>query len=191
MNVQFGNSFIKSLKRLDWEASFVYKAYDTIVKQLPEFFKNIWRFRRELWSHRWWDHGFTLMMLRKSIQIQANGMETKGYEVKESSDKKILKMKRLCQIIDNIVDSNYIMMAEEVHGQINYKPLRFVETGNEDFYMLADDDTEEEKDHQRKVYKEAHRLEQKEWKEFCEIIHGKKYKDYKDWDGSDLRTWWD
>ena len=164
MEVKAKNSFFQSLKRLTWESSLIYRTYNTIVKQLPEFFKNVWRFRRELWSHRWWDHSFTLMILRKSVEIQANGMETKGYEVKESSDKKIVKMRRLCQIIDNIVDSNYIMMAEEIHGQINYKPLRFIETGNEDFYMLADDDTPEEKDHQRKVYKEAHRLEQKEWK---------------------------
>ena len=191
MEVKAKNSFFQSLKRLTWESSLIYRAYDTTVKQLPEFFKNVWRFRRELWSHRWWDHSFTLMMLKKSIQIQADGMEAKGYEVKESSDKKVAKMRRLCQIIDNIVDSNYIMMAEEIHGQINYKPLKFIETGNEDFYMLADDDTPEEKDHQRKVYKEAHRIEQKEWKELCEIIHGKKYKEYKDWDGSDLRTWWD
>jgi hypothetical protein len=149
MEVKAKNSFFQSLKRLMWESSLIYRTYNTIVKQLPEFFKNVWRFRRELWSHRWWDHSFTLMMLRKSIQIQADGMEAKGYEVKESSDKKIVKMRRLCQIIDNIVDSNYIMMAEEIHGQINYKPLRFIQTENEDFYMLADDDTLEEKDHQR------------------------------------------
>jgi hypothetical protein len=41
------------------------------------------------------------------------------------------------------------------------------------------------------IFDKAHRLEEKEWKELWEIIEGKKYKEYKDWDGSDLRTWWD
>lgn len=191
MEIKASNSFFKSLKRLSWQSGPIYRTYDAIVNELPEFFKNVWRFRRELWSHRWWDHSFTLMMLRKSVEIQADGMEAKGCEVRESSDKKVAKMRRLCQIIDNILNDKYISMAEQIHGQINYKPLRFIQTENEDFYMLADDDTEEEKDHQRKVYKEAHALEQKEWEELCEIIKGKKYKEYKDWDGSDLRSWWD
>jgi hypothetical protein len=191
MEIKASNSFFKSLNRLSWQTGPIYRTYDTIVNELPEFFKNVWRFRRELWSHRWWDHSFTLQMIKRSVEIQANGMEAKGCEVRESSDKKIIKMRRLCQIIDNILDDKYIPMAEQIHGQINYKPLRFIQAENEDFYMLADDDTEEEKDHQRKVYKEAHALEQKEWEEFCEIIKGKKYKEYKDWDGSDLRSWWD
>ena len=31
----------------------------------------------------------------------------------------------------------------------------------------------------------------KEWKELWQIIEGKKYKEYKDYDGSDMRCWWD
>jgi hypothetical protein len=41
------------------------------------------------------------------------------------------------------------------------------------------------------IFKKAHELENKEWKELWQIIEGKKYKEYKDYDGSDMRGWWD
>ena len=58
-------------------------------------------------------------------------------------------------------------------------------------YALVDEDNEEQKQHNRKVFKRAHEIEEKEWKEIWDTLKGKKYKEYKDYDGSDLRSWWD
>jgi hypothetical protein len=54
-----------------------------------------------------------------------------------------------------------------------------------------DEDTEEQRKHDKMIFDKAHRLELSEWKELWEIIEGKKYKEYKDWDGSGLESWWD
>jgi hypothetical protein len=51
--------------------------------------------------------------------------------------------------------------------------------------------TPEEITHNRRVLKRSQELQQKEWNELWRIIKGTKYKTYEDWDGSDIRGWWD
>ena len=55
----------------------------------------------------------------------------------------------------------------------------------------AREDTPEELAHNRKVIKLSQELQRKEWSELWRIIKGTKYKTYEDWDGSDIRGWWD
>ena len=40
-----------------------YKIWEFFRRGLPTFFKNIWKFRKELYSHDWWDYTFTLEIL--------------------------------------------------------------------------------------------------------------------------------
>lgn len=190
MKIHAKDSFFKSLKRLSWEQSLIYKAYYPLRYGLPGFIKNVWRFRRELRSHRWWDYRFTLEILKKSLEIQEEGMRLKGIEVSESLDKKLNKMQRAIELLQNKIEDNYIEIVEAEFGKLSLRDWKFEETedGN---YLLVDEDTEEEKKHNRMIFKKAHELEAKQWKELWQIIEGKKYKEYKDYDGSDMRCWWD
>lgn len=190
MNIQAKDSFFNSLKTLSWHQSPIYRAYSLFKYDLPGFVKNVWRFRRELWSHRWWDYRFTIEILKRSLEIQEQGMRLKGIEVSESLDKKINKMQRAIKLLQNRIDDNYIERTEKDFGELVMRDWKFEET-NEGNYLLVDEDTEDEKKHNRMIFKKAHELEAKEWKELWQIIEGKKYKEYKDYDGSDLRGWWD
>lgn len=190
MDVQFGDSFIKSLKKLAWHQHPIYKAYSLFRYDIPSFFKNIWRFRRELWKHRWWDYHFTLRILKRSIEIQEAGMRTRGYEERISLDKKLIKMKRVIELLQNKINDNFIERAEQDLGSLFLSDFKFEETENGN-YALVDEDSEEQKNHNRLVFKTAHDLEQKEWDEIWDTLKGNKYKEYKDYDGSDLRCWWD
>ena len=131
-----------------------------------------------------------------------------GLEVRESRDKKIAKMQRAIQILKNIEEDNYIQMAEAELGEIIHHDWEFEETEetvdnplgekNEKTYRLVDKDTDEEKEHNRKVFDRTHELEEQEWAELCQIIKGQdtelfdKDKDfYKQFDGTGLRSWWD
>ena len=190
MNLQFQDSFFKSLKRLSWHESKPYKFYKLFSNDIPLFLKNIWAFRRELWSHRWWDYRFTLELFQRSLKIQEEGISTKGIEIDSSRQKKEIKMRRAIELLQNKLDSNYIDRTEEKYGKLSDKEWKFEKTESNN-YILVDEDSEEEKAHNRMIFDKAHRLEEKEWKELWEIIEGKKYKEYKGWDGSDLRTWWD
>jgi len=116
-------------------------------------------------------------------------MRLQGIEADHSLDKKLVKIKRAIELLNNKLEDNYIKRIEAEFGQLN-TVLNFEET-EDGSYILVDNETEEEREHSKMIFDKAHRLEEKEWKELWEIIHGKKYKHYKDWDGSDLRGWWD
>ena len=190
MKMQFEDSFFKSLKRLSWLESKPYKFHERFSHDIPLFLKNIWAFRRELWSHRWWDYHFTLQIFQRSLKIQEEGTRTKGIEIDSSRQKKEYKMRKAIELIQNKLDGNYIERIEKQYGALSIKEWKFEETDNNS-YILVDEDSIEEMEHNRMIFDKAHRLEEKEWKELWEIIQGKKYKEYKNYDGSDLRAWWD
>lgn len=207
MDIKFADSFGDSIKTLIRHQTWWYKTYETIRYKIPYFFKNIYKFRHVLWEHRWWDYRFTLTTLRTSLEIMEKGMHG-GLEVRESRDKKIAKMQRAIQILKNIEDDNYIQIAEAELGEIIHHDWEFEETEetidnplgekHEKTYRLVDKDTDEEKEHNRKVFDRTHELEEQEWNELCQIIKGQditsfdKDKDfYKQFDGTGLRSWWD
>jgi len=216
MDIKFADSFGDSIKTLIRHQTWWYKTYETIRYKIPVFFKNIYRFRNVLWNHRWWDYRFTLETLQTSLEIMEKGMHD-GMEVWESRGKKVAKIQRAIQILKNINEDNYIEMAEAELGEIIHHPWEFEETGdttdnplgekNEKLYKLVDYDTDEEREHNRKVYDRTHELEEQEWNELFEILKGQNYKEYYDtlseeekknpnnhsewFDGSGLRGWWD
>ncbi len=150
-----------------------------------KFTYNVFKFRRELAEHNWWDYHYTLMMLKRSLIIMREGLETKGNEIYEHRKPKIEKISRVIQIIENFESSNHITMAESELGDL--KSSNFLE------------ETEEESQHNSVVFKRSRELEIAEWDELWDIIKGKSMDDflsgkltYEEWfDGSDMRGWWD
>ena len=192
MDDQFTDSFTKSLKRLAWHESKVYRFYSLFRYDIPHFFTNIWKFRKQLWSHHWWDYRFTLNMLERSLTIMESGMSTKGMEVSETREPKVKAMRRALELLQNNKEDNYVAKAEIELGELVMHDWEFeeVDGGN---YRLLDKDTPEEKEHNRKVFQRAKEIEDAEWKELWEIFKGTRYsKKYgKKYDGTDMRSWWD
>jgi hypothetical protein len=178
MDVQFGDSFTKSLKRLMWHESKVYRVYALFRYDIAHFLKNIWRFRKELWSHAWWDYRFTLNMLERSLTIMEKGMSEKGMEVSETREPKVMKMRRALELLKNSREDNFIDRAEQELGELILSEWQFelLENGN---HKLIEDESEQDKEHNHKVYQRARQIEEKEWKELWKIVNG------------DLRGWWD
>jgi len=172
----------------------IYRIKEVLTRGIPTFFKNIWKFRKELYSHDWWDYTFTLEMLYRSLVIMEEGMSKKGMEVAETRDVKVKQIRRAIELLKHKLDSDYIERVEAELGPVNYtnfldeKNWKKLEGGN---YELIDNDTPEEKKHGRKVFKQAHKLEEKEWKELWTIIKGNKFTTWEKFDGTDLRNWWD
>jgi hypothetical protein len=119
-------------------------------------------------------------------------MSTKGWEVRETRDPKVKAMARALELLKHKLDDNYIQRAEDELGELSHRPLRFEPVeGKEGLYSLEDDDTPAEKRHAKKVFKRARVIEEMEWKELWEIFKGTKFKDWENYDGSDMRGWWD
>jgi len=193
MKIEAGDSFFESIERLVWYDTKLWKAWEFIRRGLPNFFKNIWRFRKELYNHQWWDYHFTLEMLYRSLSIMEKGMSEKGIEVAETRNVKLIKMRRALELIKHKLDDDYVKRAEEQVGSMSYNPIRFEPVeGKEGLFSLVDDDTPAEKKQNLKVFKRARDIEKKEWNELWDIFKGTKLsKNWEDYDGSDMRGWWD
>ena len=192
MKVEFKDTFFESVEKLVWYDTNLWKVWSAIRYDIPLFFKNVWRFRKELYNHQWWDYRYTLEMLYRSLSIMVVKLEKDGIEEDISRGKKVQKIKRALELLKHKLDDDYVKRAEDELGELSYKPIRFEPVeGKEGLYSLEDDDTPAEKRHAKKVYKRARVIEDKEWKELWDIFKGKKFTTWEKFDGSDLRGWWD
>jgi len=162
-----------------------------LFRDLPNFFKNIWKFRKALWTHQWWDYSGTLDFLQIAVGDIANGIEKKGIEVEDSRMKKVAKMRRVVEIIKNIREDRYFDIVEKELGRGLYN-------NHFDFEPFVDKSSEEEKKFNREFFERVAILEEMEWRELLEILKGQdlkrfdKEKDFdEEFDGSGLRSWWD
>ena len=192
MKVEFKDTFFESVEKLVWYDTKLWKIWAAIRYDIPLFFKNVWRFRKELYNHQWWDYRYTLEMLYRSLSIMVAKLETDGIEEDGSRGKKVQKIKRALELLKHKLDDDYVERAEGELGELSYKPIRFEPVeGKEGLYSLEDDDTPAEKRHAKKVYKRARVIEEMEWSELWDILKGKKFTTWEKYDGSDLRGWWD
>jgi hypothetical protein len=191
MKVEASESFFESLERLAWYDTKLWKVWDFIKRTIPRFFKNIWRFRNELAQHEWWDYRYTLEMLYRSLVIMESKMHD-GMEIRETRDKKVEKMQRAIQLLKHKLDDDYTERIEAELGKLILHDWEFEELENGN-HRVIDNDTPAERKHNRMIFKEAHKLEDKEWIELWNILKGTKYS--KTWgdtfDGTDMRGWWD
>jgi hypothetical protein len=214
MKIQFTEKSFKQIFQTNlkdmWERTWVYKFYYFFRYLLPRFFKNVWLFRTVLWRFRWWDSHYTLNMLKRSLELMRDGLDRYGNEVDYSRNKKIAKINRAIELITNKLDDTYIERAELELGDLTDRMFEFEPTGS-DLYVLVDNRTDEEKEHDNKVFDLTREMEEREWRELWDIFKGQPVEEYKailessfdvdrnknedlynNWyDGSDMRGWWD
>lgn len=211
MKINITNTFTKSLNKFIMMETWWYKTYSFFRWDLWKFLSNVWKFRKELYEHSWWDYHFTLHMLRRSVSIMEKGMH-RGLEVRVSRDKKIQKMQRLLELLDNKIEDKYIEIAEtELGYELVTYPLEFEDIGN-GLSRLLDTESDEEKAANRLIFDKSKEIEEREWNEIWEILKGQPISEYidivkekklnntynnqtdyyNDWfDGTGLRGWWD
>jgi hypothetical protein len=192
MKVEFKESFFESVEKLVWYDTNLWKVWSAIRYDIPLFFKNVWRFRKELYNHQWWDYRFTLEMMYRSLSIMVVRLEKDGIEEDVSRGKKVAKIKRALELLKHKLDDDYVERAESELGPLSTNSFDFEPVdGKEGLYKLVDKDTPAEKKHASKVFKRARVIEDKEWKELWDIFKGRKFTTWEKYDGSDLRGWWD
>lgn len=169
---------------------------DKIQSQI-NFIKNIWLFRKALTDFYWWDYGGLIQFMNTGINEIACGIENKGNETHATKSKKIIKMRRACEILQNQMDDNYTKMAENIVGKLYDYELKFIRLeDNPELFSVEDGLTEEQRNHNLNVFFKSRELEVKEWEEFCDIIKGQddftEEDNYEEkFDGSGLKNWWD
>jgi hypothetical protein len=168
---------------------------------LNNFYRNIWNFRKSLWSFRWWDYSYTLYILQDSLKEMSKGLEHKGTEVKETRMKKVQKINRVIELIENIKQTNFIEQAEKELGELYDLEVTFDEIPDRpDLKRLVTEGDEEQLKHNNSVYKRAQEIEEQQFNEVFDILKGQDINEYRkmknpSWnkwfDGSGINHWWD
>jgi hypothetical protein len=198
MEVKFADSFWKSLDKMNKRERWYWKTWDFFRYDLPKGIKNIIFFWKVIWNYRPWDSTYSLRILSRSLETLKDSIN-RGYEIDETRLKKVAKIERAIEILENITEDLYIDIAE---SHLGYE----VDTT----FTFRDDEPEEVKNANRKIYDLSREIEDKEWKELWTIFQGQEHTHYvmlldrmteeekkkgdawnKWFDGSDMRGWWD
>jgi hypothetical protein len=166
-----------------------------LFRDFPNFLKNIWKFRKALWNHHWWDYSGTLDFIKIGVNDIATNIKIKGIEIEESRMKKVAKMKRVVEILSNIREEKYFDIVENEMGRglydncFNFKPY----DDEPDLYEIINGSTEEEKNFNDRFFSRVAELENDEWNELWNILKGPDYSNTnnREYDGSGLNSWWD
>ena len=211
MKIGFADTFTKSIEKMIRQQTWWYKTYEFFRYDISRFIRNVWRFRKGLSRHYWWDHHGMLMFMEAALTDMSDRLENDGSEIDSPRLKKVEKMRRAIQLIKNYNKDLYIEMAEKELGKLNLYDWEFETVPDSpDLKRLVDKESEEEKEHNRKVFVRAREIGESEWNELWQIFKGQDNKEYqklketlteeqkreedqyyKWFDGSDLRGWWD
>jgi len=175
---------------------------------IPNFFKNLWMFRKVLYNYRWYaGHSAILPFLETALTDMSNKMYVYGHEEEVSRLKKIAKMRRAVEITQRFNQYNFIDLAELELGSLHEFDYSFKSSKDHPgCFEFVDNMGEVESAHNSKVYARSQEIEAEMWIELWEIIKGQDVSEYKkildskkkdpnSWnkwfDGSGLRGWWD
>ncbi len=67
----------------------IYYKLESTIKDTLNFFKNVWRFRKPLTNHHWWDNQSFLEFLQVSLTHMADNIEKYGTEIDVQDLKKL------------------------------------------------------------------------------------------------------
>jgi hypothetical protein len=137
--------------------------------------------------------------METSYTNMVDNIEKRGNEIDKTRLKKVQAMRRAIEILKNCREDNYLAMAEKELGDLIFNDWEFEDLPDKPgFSKLVDNDTDEERVHNRKIFDRSNEIQEKEWSELFVILKGQDYTKFDkeiDWDeqfdGSGLRGWWD
>lgn len=170
-----------------------------IKYDIPNFFKNIWLFRKELKNYNWFDYSGSIGLFRRALEIQANLIDEKGNEVDSYRHRKVKKMKEAVEILRNFEEDNWFELSQK---ELNLKIIHYaiLPPRKEGKYTIFDhsDLTEKERENNIKIYKHARVIANRELLNLFKILREQKHKPYSPgdeyieyFDGSGIEGWWD
>ena len=153
-----------------------------------------------MWNHHWWDYSGTLDFIEIGVNDIADNIKIKGIEVEHNRLKKVVKMRRVVEIIKHIREDRYFDIVENEMGRGSDSPnFEFVPCDDKPgFFEMVDLGTEEEQEFKDRYFERIRELEESEWNELWDILKGQDYETFdkekkfdEQFDGSGLRGWWD
>ena len=202
MKIERKNTPLDKIKRVMYIGE---RYWDTVRYDIPRFLKNLWMFRKDIYNYRWYSGKHAVLpFMKTALMDMAAKIDERGMEVEPSKSKKIMKMWRAAKLMEHFIEENFIELAEQELGKMTLHDLEFEDAPDHPgYYQLVDNETPEEKVHNRNVFARAHEIEESMWAELWDILKGQDSteikslletdeKSFDKWfDGSGLRGWWD
>ena len=202
MKIDRKNTPLDKIKRVMYVGE---RYWDTVRYDIPRFFKNLWMFRKDIFNYNWYSGQHAVLpFMKTALMDMAAKIDERGNEVELSKSKKVMKMWRATKLIEHFIEDDFVELAEQELGEMMLHDFEFEEApDNPGYYQLVDNETPEEKEHNRNVFARAHEIEESMWAELWDIIKGQNSAEiksllttneklYNNWfNGSGLRGWWD
>ena len=200
METNFAPTFFDSVKRMVNRQRWYWKTWDFLRYDMPRFFRNLWMFRKDLYNYRWYSgQNAVLPFMKTALTDMADKIDKRGWEVEHSKSKKLDKMVRAAYLMERFIEDDFLELAEKELGEVICHGFNFEPVPDKPGYSrMIDKETDEEKEHNSKVFDRAREIEEQMWTELWTIIQGQDYTKFdkdtdwdKQFDGSGLRGWWD
>jgi len=200
MKVKFAETFFDSVERMINRQKWYWKTWDFLRYDMPRFFRNLWMFRKDLYNYRWYSgQNAVLPFMKTALTDMADKIDKRGWEVEHSKSKKLDKMVRAAYLMERFIEDDFLELAEKELGDVICHGFNFEPVPDKPGYSrMIDKETDEEKEHNSKVFDRAREIEEQMWTELWIIIQGQDYTKFdkdtdwdKQFDGSGLRGWWD
>ena len=189
----------------------LWRAWDFVRYDIPNFLRNTWVFRAELTRTFDWDAMTSLRLMKAHLGRVADYLEKNGLLVEDSRFKKVEKIRRAIALMDLHLEERFIDWAEEdLEEKLVDRGIYFEKQEDGDYSVMKDRLTDSERDHNGRIYARAQEIATETWMELFEIIRGQDLRaytvlvdlyrdDYRmqsnlwgDWfNGSGLKHWWD
>jgi hypothetical protein len=189
----------------------LWRAWNRVRYDLPNFLRNVWIYRAELTHTYDWDGTGTLEFTKAHLERVANYLEKRGNEVEESRLKKVKMIRRAVELIDLHLEERFIDWAEaEMDERLIDSQIYFQKIEGSNLSEMKDHLTDEGRAHNGRIYERANEIAKETWQELFEILRGQDTRIYsilreledgdhrkqseiwEAWfDGSGLKHWWD
>ena len=170
--------------------SWYYKIYEFIRWDFWNFFKNVWKFKKQLLKHREFDSYYSLQMFQRSLEILLDNM--KKYSYHETKNLKIQKLERTIELLNWHTKDLFIELAEKELGiELIFEDL-FIELAEKELgiELIFEDSFLKITDDERKVFKRSDEIEKESWIELMKLLKGQESLELVEFDGSGLKSWW-
>ncbi len=148
--------------------------------KIPYFFKNLWRFRKEMWEFRPWDYNFNIKMWRTSLFELCEYIDKKGLEANETRRKKVYYMRRAIHLMDLIISNNFSEIAEkrlEYKYEFSHPELEsYIDKNGKKYFTIKNYENDEVRRKNRKLFEEEIMIERETWLELFEILKGNHFR---------------
>ena len=143
------------------------------------WFKNQYLYSRQFLYIRSWDFSCLFYFMLIFFKVLHKSLKN-GNEIEETLYPKLMNIERCICIIDNIIQGDYIKLAEErLNLKISNKPFELKKIENTNSYTMVENRTEEEIKNDTLILDFSHEIEQEEWNELWYIIK------------NNAKSWWD